>query len=63
MLLFSTINIVRAVRDPEAVRFFGVSLLVLSVVGALGSAAALILVGVRRLLHGGTSPNELSLRR
>ena len=49
VLLNSVANTIEVLRDPEALRFFGLVLVAAAVVGAVGSVVALILVGARRL--------------
>jgi hypothetical protein len=43
-------NAVRSLRDPEALRFFAVTIVVVAAVAAVGSVAAVVLVAVRRFL-------------
>ena len=44
------VTAVRGFQDPEAVRFYAVTVVVLSVAAAVGSVAAVILVAARTLL-------------
>ena len=57
VVLNSVINVITVVRDPDALRFLGVVLVAAAVVGAVGSAVALILVAARRL--SAAEPNSL----
>ena len=52
-LIVLIVTTVRELQDPEALRFHAVTLVVLSVVAAVGSVAAIVLVAVRRLLSRG----------
>jgi hypothetical protein len=49
LLLMTVANAVRVLQDPEALRFFGIAIVVVLAVAAVGSAVAVILVAVRRL--------------
>jgi hypothetical protein len=48
LIALATINAVRVLRNPEALRFFGFWLVVLAAVLAVGSIVALVIVRVRR---------------
>ena len=48
LIALATINAVRVLRDPDALRFFGFWLVVLAAVLAVGSVVALVIGRVRR---------------
>jgi hypothetical protein len=49
LLLSVAASAVRVLRDPEALEFFGIAIVVMAAVLGVGSLAALILTAVRRL--------------
>jgi glucose dehydrogenase len=57
-ILLSVPNVVRTVRDPEALGFFGIAMLVLAVPLTVGSAVALAIMTARR-----SSTHHLSIRQ
>ena len=52
LTVFSAVQIVITLRDPDALRFFGFWIAVAAVVGAVGSLVALLIVALRRLAEG-----------
>jgi len=50
LMALATINAVRALRDADALRFFGFWLVVLAAVLAVGAIVALVIVRVRATL-------------
>jgi hypothetical protein len=50
ILLVSLANAMRVLQQQEAMRFFGVAIVVIAAVGVVGSISALILIAVRRVL-------------
>ena len=52
LTVFSAVQIVTMLRDPDALRFFGFWIAVAAVVGAVGSLVALLIVALRRLAEG-----------